>query len=92
VKESHNSQRKRKKKGKAPAQNDESMDDQTLKEGELTIKHHFNYQKVDNIPSHINSAIDQFNVVEDTSQYNKWKNYEYRKKVIKLANKLNENR
>ena len=82
--------RKRKKKGKAPAEDDETIDDITLKEVELTIKRHFHYQRVDDIASHIDAAIDQFSVVENTTRYSKWKTYEYRKKVIKLANKLNE--
>lgn len=46
---------------------------------------------IDYIPSHTDAAIDQWNVVEQMTSYNMmWKKYEFKKKVIKLANKLNE--
>lgn len=76
-------------KGKGLALDDESMDDVAFKDAELTVKRHYNYNRMDDIHSHIDEAINQFNVIEQTTRYNKWKKYEYRKKVIKLASKLN---
>ena len=52
--------------------------------------HHFKYKRVDDIPRHIDSCIDQLNVVESTTRYNKWKTYDFRKKVRKVAKKLND--
>ena len=83
-------QRKRKAKWKAPAEDVEHMDDVVLKDAETTILHHYQYNRVDDIASHIDATIDQLNAIEETNRYSKWKMYEYQKKVMKLAHKLNE--
>ena len=51
-------QRKRKAKGKAPTKDVEYMDDVALKDAETTILRHFEYNRVDDIASHIDAAID----------------------------------
>ena len=84
-----NSKRKKKKKGKAPIEDVESTDDLTLKDAKLTVLQHFEYQRVDDIYSHIDAAIDQLGFVHGTSRFKKWKTYDYKKKVIKVANKIN---
>lgn len=82
--------KKKKKKGKAIVEDDDSINDLTLNEAERTILHHFGYKRVDDVHSHIDGICDEFNVIERTGRYSKWKKYEYRRKVIKVATKLKE--
>jgi len=83
-------QHKRKTKMKAPIEYIENMDGLALIDAERTILRHYQYKRVDDISNHIDAAIDQFNIIEETNRYSKWKTYEYRKKVMKLAQKLND--
>ena len=55
--------------GKASAEDVEHIDDVALKDAETTILHHYQYNRVDDIASHIDAAIDQLNAIEETNRY-----------------------